>query len=74
MSVDVFNLSAKSITTLKIFNYNYSERSKYFYFDSFKMNIISTDTEAQSKNFNGVYHIISKCLTIFLTNLLLVVE
>ena len=35
---------------------NYSERSKYFYFDSFKMNIISTDTEAQSKNFNGVYH------------------
>ena len=34
----------------------YSERSKYFYFDSFKMNIISTDTEAQSKNFNGVYH------------------
>ena len=32
----------------------YSERSKYFYFDSFKMNIISTDTEAQSKNFNGV--------------------
>ena len=23
MSVDVFNLSAKSITTLKIFNYNY---------------------------------------------------
>ena len=32
------------------------ERSKYFYFDSFKMNIISTDTEAQSKNFNGVYH------------------
>ena len=44
----------------------YSERSKYFYFDSFKMNIISTDTEAQSKNFNGVYHSIhQQCVRLF---------
>ena len=46
----------KVCLTMEVIKWTYSERSKYFYFDSFKMNIISTDTEAQSKNFNGVYH------------------
>ena len=34
------------------------------------MNIISTDTEAQSKNFNGVYHTYSKMQAVLFAKIL----